>query len=43
MDELEHAEYHLMLDKMTKQKAMQEMVDDRESQAFGYDRYRTEA
>lgn len=43
MDELQIAEYHLMNDMLTAEKEMIEMLDDRDSQAFGYDRYRTES
>ena len=43
MDELQLAEYHLKKDALTPDKEMEEMYDDRNGQAFGYDRYRTES
>ena len=43
MDELQLAEYHLKKDALTPDKEVEEMYGDRDSQAYGYDRYRTES
>ena len=43
MDELAHAEYHLIKDALTPERETQELIDDQDSQAFGYDRYRTDS
>ena len=43
MDEGAHTQLHLLQDILTPEKEVKEVADDRDSQAFGYDRYRTES